>query len=443
MKINSVRLVILLSLAAALFLAGCQSSTSGAAADQNVFDGIEVGLTAEGYPYMGNADAPVTLEEFTDYLCPYCGRHVVEVEPALIEQYFRTGQVKHVFRDNPLASLHPTSHQAHEAALCVAEQGAAMFWTMHDRLFSEAGTWGSMPDPTDYLADLAKELGADMKEYEACLESGRMAELVNASISEAASYGYSGTPMFRLTREGSDAASTVRGAQDLTVFQEYLDAMIAGETPAEEPTPDPESQLPFWLRAEGLAADPEKPGYNMAGDAFKGNPEAAVKVIEFCDFQDASCREHALEVQPAIDETFVEPGKVLWLFKNLPSRSNAQAAIAAAAAECAGEQEQFWAMHQAIFAGVDQWAVDDPVPGLVAIAGEVGLDTEAFATCLDGRAAMEQVVADLSDALALGAGSPVLAVLHSGGLQGYPMTVSVDELTGILARLVGDGGSGQ
>ena len=100
-------------------------------------------------------------------------------------------------------------------------------------------------------------------------------------------------------------------------------------------------------------------------------------------------------------------------------------------------------MHQAIFAGVDQWAVDDPVPGLVAIAGEVGLDTEAFATCLDGRAAMEQVVADLSDALALGAGSPVLAVLHSGRLQGYPMTVSVDELTGILAGLVGDGGSGQ
>jgi len=433
----------LISLFLVLVLAGCQSSSSGPAADQNVYDGIEVGVTQQGYPYMGSADAPVTMQEFTDYICPFCGRHFAEVGPALIDKYIRTGQVRVVFRDHPIASLHPASHLGHEAALCVAEQGAAMFWAMHDRLFSEAGTWGDLPDPADYLADLARELGADMKDYEACLESGRTAELVNATLSEAASYGYSGTPMFRLTRTGSDAASTVRGAQDLTVFQEYIDAMIAGETPAEEPTPDPESQLPLWLRSEGLAADPENPGYNMAGDAFKGNPEAAVKVIQFCDFQDPSCRKHALEVQPAIDETFVEPGKVLWLFKNLPSRSNAQAAIAAAAGECGGAQEQFWAMHQAIFAGVDQWAVDDPVPGLVAIAGEVGLDTEAFATCLDGRAAMERVVADLSDALELGAGSPVLAVLHSGGLQGYPMTVSVDELTGILAGLVGDGDGGE
>ncbi len=435
--------IIVLSLLLLLLLAGCQSSSSGPAADQNIYDGIEVGLTDEGYPYMGSGDAPVTLQEFTDYLCPFCGRHVVEVEPALIEQYFRTGQVKHVFRDHPIAGLHPTSHQAHEAALCVAEQGAAMFWAMHDRLFSEAGTWGSLPDPADYLADLARELGADMKDYEACLASGRTAKLVDATLSEAASYGYSGTPMFRLTRTGSDAASTVRGAQDLSVFKEYIDAMIAGETPAEEPTPDPESQLPFWLRSEGLAPDQDRPGYTMGGDPFKGNPEAAVKVIAFCDMQDDSCRRNALQVQPGIDEAFVEPGRVLWLFKNLPSRSNPQAAIAAAAAECGGAQEQFWAMHQAIFAGVDQWAVDDPVPALVAIAGEVGLDTEAFATCLDGREAMAEVVADLSDAIELGAGSPVLGVLHSGGLQGYPMTISLDELTGVLAGLVGDGASGE
>ncbi len=435
--------IILLSLFLLLVLAGCQSSSPGPAADQNVYDGIEVGVTDEGHPYMGSVDAPVTMQEFTDYICPFCSRHVAQVEPLLIEQYIRTGQVRLVFRDHPIASLHPTAHFGHEAALCVAEQGAAMFWAMHDRLFAEAGTWGSLPDPAGYLADLAKELGANMKDYEACLASGRTAALVNATLAEAASYGYSGTPMFRLTRAGSDAASTVRGAQDVSVFQEYIDAMIAGEAPAEEPTPDPESQLPFWLRSEGLASDPDRPGYTLGGDAFKGNPEAAVKVIAFCDFQDASCRRHALEVQPAMDETFVEPGKVLWLFKNLPSRSNAQAAIAAAAAECGGEQEQFWAMHQAIFAGVDQWAVDDPIPGLVAIAGEVGLDAEAFATCLDGRAAMEQVAADLSDALELGAGSPVLGVLHSGGLQGYPMTVSVDELTGILAGFVGDGDGGE
>ena len=64
--------------------------------------------------------------EYSDYLCPYCARHFSLTVPALIEQDVATGQVKYVYRDMPLVGLHPTAPVGHEAALCVAEQGAAL-----------------------------------------------------------------------------------------------------------------------------------------------------------------------------------------------------------------------------------------------------------------------------------------------------------------------------
>ncbi|MEA3511559.1 MAG: thioredoxin domain-containing protein, partial [Actinomycetota bacterium] len=62
-------------------------------------DGLEVGFTEEGYPYRGSPNAPVTLIEYSDYACPFCGRYTAENVPALLEQYGVTGDVRFVFRD--------------------------------------------------------------------------------------------------------------------------------------------------------------------------------------------------------------------------------------------------------------------------------------------------------------------------------------------------------
>lgn len=96
---------------------------------------IESGFTSEGFPYLGNTDAPVTLVEYSDYLCPFCGRHFAQTYPTLVDQYIRTGKVKLVFRDFPIAALHPNAPAGHLAAQCVAEQGIEKFWRMHDLLF--------------------------------------------------------------------------------------------------------------------------------------------------------------------------------------------------------------------------------------------------------------------------------------------------------------------
>ena len=76
---------------------------------QATYQGTPVGFTDEGYPYRGDPDAPVTLTEYSDYLCPFCARHFGQTVPTLIERYVQTGQVQYVFRDMPLVSLHPTA----------------------------------------------------------------------------------------------------------------------------------------------------------------------------------------------------------------------------------------------------------------------------------------------------------------------------------------------
>ncbi|MDH5372299.1 MAG: DsbA family protein, partial [Acidimicrobiia bacterium] len=124
---------------------GPRATTTTAPAEvQGTYNGLPVGFTDDGYPYLGDPEAPVSLVEFSDYLCPFCSRHAVQTNPLLIDQFASSGQVRFVFRDFPLAELHPTAPSGHAAALCITEQSAALFWAMHDRLFARQSEWASL-----------------------------------------------------------------------------------------------------------------------------------------------------------------------------------------------------------------------------------------------------------------------------------------------------------
>ena len=385
----------------------------GAAAESSgTYDGLEVGFTDEGYPYLGDPDAPVSLVEFSDYLCPFCGRHFSQTTPLLIDQYVRTGQVNMVFRDFPLAELHPTASSGHASALCIAEQGAALFWAYHDALFARQGEWSSVPDNSGFLAAVASEVGADVDAYQVCVDSGRTVPMVEQRVAQGRALGFSGTPSFHVVNNVTDEIIEVVGAQPLEVFSANLDAAVAGEIPVveEEPAPD----LPFWADAEGLAPDPDRPGYNLAGDAFQGDPEASLVLVEISDFQCPFCARHAIETQPALDERYVETGQIMWVFKHFPLAIHPQAPAAAAAAECAGEQGEFWAMHDLLFEAVDEWSVDPPDAALGSLAAELGLDGAAFTSCLDSRAPLERVLDDLFDLTGIFSTTPTFVVLFDG-----------------------------
>jgi protein-disulfide isomerase len=134
----------------------------------------------------GPDDAPVTMVEYGDFECPYCGR----AEPVVRELLAGAGgDIRYVWRHLPLEHVHPHAAFAAEAAEAAAEQGA--FWEMHDLLL----------DHQDHLLgrDLlgyAEQLGLDVDRFRRDLKEHRMASRVAEDVQSAELSGVSGTPTF-------------------------------------------------------------------------------------------------------------------------------------------------------------------------------------------------------------------------------------------------------
>jgi protein-disulfide isomerase len=176
-----------------------------------------------GAPALGRADAPVTIVEFSDYQCPFCQRFYATTLPILKEDYIAAGKVRYVFRDYPLANLHPNAHKAAEAAYCAGEQGR--FWEMHDVLFQNQH---ALEPPQ--LTEHARTIGLDAATFRRCLTSGRHASQVDRGIADGAAAGVQGTPGFIIgrTREGDIVEGTaLRGALPLETFRQIIDQLLA------------------------------------------------------------------------------------------------------------------------------------------------------------------------------------------------------------------------
>jgi protein-disulfide isomerase len=414
---------ILLPLAALWLL--CDPAGAGAQAPPRVqkvaaietYQGTPVGFTADGHPFRGKPDAPLTLVEYTDYLCPFCDRYFQQTLPVLLEKYVRTGQVKLVIRDLPLVSLHPGAPRGAAAAMCVAEQGASRFWQMHDALFQAQQQWNRLPDPSTFLANVAKKVGADMAAYERCMASGRIEARVQQSVAAGQALGFTGTPTFQFVQQTSGKTYTLVGAQPVDVFIRWIDDLTAGKEPpqAQQSQQAQKPELPPWAKPEGLAPDPKRPGFTVAGDPYKGKPGARLVVVEFADFECPSCRRHALETQPTLDKRFVETGEIMWVAKHFPLRIHPRAPVAAAAAVCAGDQGKFWEMHHALFERVEQWSTgSDPDAALLQLAADIKLDGGPFATCLASRRPLEHVLRGLYDGQSVGVRNSPTFILVQG-----------------------------
>ncbi len=84
-------------------------------------------------PIQGKADAQITIIEFSDYQCPFCGRFYVQTEGQIKKDYVDTGKVKFYYRDFPLTSIHPGAQKGAESARCAGEQNK--YWEYHDLVF--------------------------------------------------------------------------------------------------------------------------------------------------------------------------------------------------------------------------------------------------------------------------------------------------------------------
>jgi Na+/H+ antiporter NhaA len=133
----------------------------------------------------GSDDAPVTVVEYGDFECPYCG----QAEPVVRELLADFGDVAYVWRHLPLNDVHPNAQVAAEAAEAAAEQGA--FWEMHDVLLRHQSEL-RVPDLIGY----AEELGLDVERFRDDLRKHSGAARIAEDVDSADLSGVSGTPTF-------------------------------------------------------------------------------------------------------------------------------------------------------------------------------------------------------------------------------------------------------
>jgi protein-disulfide isomerase len=162
-------------------------------------------LADEG-PVMGDPNAPLTIVEFSDFSCPYCGaasgaskKYVDFMKqrdpnwtppvPGIINEYVKTGKARFAFKYFP---GHGTGQEAMKVGLCVNEQSSDIFWKYHDLAFSVQDETNNL----EKMKELAKNAGANSAKLDSCLSSRKYDSRLESDTAAGRSLGVSGTPTF-------------------------------------------------------------------------------------------------------------------------------------------------------------------------------------------------------------------------------------------------------
>lgn len=171
-----------------------------------------VQVSADDDPSWGNADAPVTIIEFSDFQCPYCRVFYQTTLVTLLERYPK--QVRFVYRDFPLASIHPQATLAAEASQCAHAQGR--FWEFHNAVFANIDRLGP-----DLYQSLAISMGLDKERFAACVNSREFSAEVEKDFNDARALGVTGTPTFFIN------GIPLVGAQPLEAFAPIIEQELS------------------------------------------------------------------------------------------------------------------------------------------------------------------------------------------------------------------------
>jgi protein-disulfide isomerase len=309
-----------------------------------------------------NASAPVTIIEFFDYQCPFC----LNTNPALTEAIKNhPGKVRLMLKHLPLP-IHPDSALAHQAALAAGEQGR--FWEMHDLLFANQGKL-KLTDLLHY----AQQLHLDVPTFQKALQSGRFRHVIDDDGAVARGLGISSTPTFFINGQSF-------------IGQLSADRLNAAIDEALNPAASATVAAPGTVSVANL---------DLSRAPVRGQPQAAVTIIEFSDLQCPFCA----SVTPTLRELMEQyPDQVRWVFKNFPLDFHADSPLAHAAALAAERQGKFWEMHDLIFANQRNLKRDN----LLAEARSLNLDMDRFTADLDSADIRKQLEADKKEGQGLG-----------------------------------------
>ena len=173
----------------------------------------------------GQGKDGITLVEYGDYQCPYCGQYFSILQQ--IQSEYNT-QITFQFRNFPLVSLHPNAFAGARAAEAAGLQGK--FWQMHDLLYQQneayyagqtSGNWIGASDPTVYFNADAQQLGLNVTQFKSDYASDTVNNLVNADTAEGNKLGVNATPTFYLD------GKQIQPNETASSFQQFINAEIA------------------------------------------------------------------------------------------------------------------------------------------------------------------------------------------------------------------------
>ncbi len=165
--------------------------------------------------FQGDPSAPITLIEFADFNCGYCGKWTTETLPRLDEKYIQTGKMRMAYVHYPI--LGTDSMTAAQATECAAQQDT--FWDYHNILYANQGIGFS---PTN-LTKLAGDIGLDTKLFQECLANFTDMSMLENDIRLARIMGVRGTPAFLIN------GIPLAGAYPYEDFERIIEGILAGE----------------------------------------------------------------------------------------------------------------------------------------------------------------------------------------------------------------------
>jgi protein-disulfide isomerase len=175
---------------------------------------------------MGDPNAPIKIEEFSDYQCPFCARFYEETEWQIADTYVADGTAYFVYRSFG-NFIGPESKAAAEAAYCAGDQGK--YWEYHDILFANQTGENVGAYANRRLQAFAEALSLDMDAFNSCLNSGKFSGRADQDRVDGTAAGVTGTPAFVITYtvDGEQRTRFISGAYPFSEFQTQIEGALA------------------------------------------------------------------------------------------------------------------------------------------------------------------------------------------------------------------------
>lgn len=212
-------LIAALVISATLIFTRNQSGSRGTAqiggnAPQGESRPAEIKINSDDH-ILGDKNAKVTIVEYSDFQCSYCGKFWSETLPQIKRDFVDTGKARLIYRHYPLP-FHEGAKPAAYATECANEQGK--FWQMHDKIYEE-----QKKTPQFTVNDLKKwaaAIGLDAVKFNQCLDSEKYTQKVSDDFASGQAAGVSGTPTFFIN------GRKIEGARPYENFRQMIDNLL-------------------------------------------------------------------------------------------------------------------------------------------------------------------------------------------------------------------------